>query len=298
MRKHFLSIADLSSADLLQIIERASARPRGHSTQLAGTNWLFLFEKPSLRTRCSLELAIRHLGGEVLTPSQDEIGLGTREPVDHIARVVRRWFDGIVLRVRRQVLSGFAKTAEQSILINALTEWEHPLQILADLTTVYQLRKKLNLSWCFIGDGNNVCHSLILASALLNIPLTVCTPPDYAPKRELLAQAQQLNPDLSLTETTDPQKGVRGAEVIYTDTWVSMGQEAEAKERRKKFVPYQVNQKLLETASKDPILLHCLPAHPGEEIEEPLLQSESIWLQAENRYYSARALLEWLTRAS
>lgn len=298
MKKHLISFLDFEKEEVLEIVRRASRRASPtQNMRWRGTTWIFFFQKPSLRTRLSLELAIRAHGGETVVLSMEECQLEKREPAEHVAKVLSRWATGLVLRGTHAVLEKFAAESQNLFVLNALTEKEHPLQILADLTTVYQHKQKLDVPWCFIGDGNNVCHSLILACAMLDIPLTVCTPKRYAPEQEIVEKARKHNARFAYTFTEDPRKAVRGAEVIYTDTWVSMGQENERPERLRVFRPFQITEKLLGGSGENAILLHCLPAHPGEEIEESLLERESIWRQAENRYYASLALLEILHAA-
>jgi ornithine carbamoyltransferase len=255
-----------------------------------------LFEKPSLRTRVSFELAMRRLGGEVIYLSPAEVGMGKREAISDVARVLSRYVDIIAARTfSHQTLETMARFATVPV-INALSDLKHPCQTLADLMTI--LEKKGGLSGrklAFLGDGNNVAHSLMLGAALSGMNFCIASPRDYQIQAKILKQAQAYarvnNVEISLTE--DPRLAARAADIVYTDTWTSMGQEAEAEVRRRVFAPYQVNENILSLADKDVIVMHCLPAHYGEEVADGILDGRHsvVFDQAENRLYAQQALI-------
>ncbi len=271
-------------------------RARSWLEVLSGKTLALLFEKPSLRTRVSFELAMRQLGGEVVYLSPAEVGMGKREAISDVARVLSRYVDVIAARTfSHQTLETMANFASVPV-INALSDQEHPCQTLADLMTI--MEKKGGLSGrklAFLGDGNNVAHSLMLGAALSSMNFYIASPRDYQVRAEILEKAQayarENGSEIFLTE--DPRLAARGADIVYTDTWTSMGQEAEAEVRRRVFAPYQVNQKILSLADKDVIVMHCLPAHYGEEVADGILdgQHSVVFDQAENRLYAQKALI-------
>lgn len=295
--KDLLSVADFSAADIERLISRAlEGKQKGIPSLLSNKAFGLLFEKPSLRTRVSFELAIHYLGGYVFYLSPEEVGLGKREPVADVARVLSRYVDGIIARTfSHETLETLAYYATVPV-INALSDLEHPCQALSDLLTIYEKRTKLRgLTLAFIGDGNNVAHSLLLAASLSGLNFNIASPPGYQVKEKVLQLGRQFAKarGSQIWATPDPRQAVKDADVVYTDVWTSMGQEAEAEQRRLAFAGYQVDNKLLSLAKKDALLMHPMPAHHGEEIAVGLLDSPSsvVFDQAENRLHLQKALL-------
>lgn len=295
--KHFLSVADLSAAEIEKIIDRAIGLKEAKVSPVLHSKVLVLvFEKPSLRTRVSFEVAIRQLGGGSIYLSPGEIGLGKREPVSDIARVLSRYVDGIIARTfSHGTLEELANYSTVPV-INALSDYEHPCQALADMVTVREKKGRLKgLTIAYVGDGNNVAHSLLLAATLTGANIHVASPSGYAVREEILKLARTFawrsGSRIFLTE--EPQEAVKDADVVYTDVWTSMGQEAEAEQRRSAFSRYQVSADLLSLAKKDVILMHPMPAHHGEEVAVGLLDSPCsvVFDQAENRLHLQKALL-------
>jgi ornithine carbamoyltransferase len=301
MKRDLLSLSDLSSEEILKIIYKATdlkeeLKFEARLNYLLGKSCALIFEKPSLRTRVTFELALAQLGGIPIYLTQADIGLGKREAISDIAKNLSRWVSGIIARTyAHSTLEELAKYSNIPV-INALSDLEHPCQALADFLTIYEKQGKLegtHLAW--IGDGNNVCHSLMLGAALLGMNMYIATPRGYEPKEAIVKKAleisQKTNAKIFLTNY--PQEAVKDAKFIYTDTWVSMGQEAETEVRRKIFRPFQVNKELLENAPSVHYIMHCLPAHRGEEITDEVLDGpHSIVLeQAENRLHVQRAVL-------
>lgn len=299
-RKGLLSIVDLSADDIHRLIGRALDLKRGAPGQpLAGKVLALLFEKPSLRTRVSFDVAMHQLGGHTIYLSQSEVGLGKREPVADVARVLSRYVNCLAVRTFSQATLEELACYASVPVINALSDAEHPCQALADLLTIAEKKKKLpGLALAFVGDGNNVAHSLLLAAALVGIHFRMASPKGYEPRAEIMDQARAFarksGSEIQLTQ--EPEVAVAKADVVYTDVWTSMGQEAEAEARRKAFAGYQVNRRLLRLAERDVLFLHPLPAHPGEEIEPGLLDSPRsvVFDQSENRLHLQKALLEEL----
>jgi ornithine carbamoyltransferase len=303
VREHrdFLSVTDLKPSEVEMLFEWAgeyksgAVRKRLRETLLYSSVAL-LFEKPSLRTRVTFELAVKQLGGHPVVLTQAEVGLGTREAVKDIARNLARWVDIIVARVHKhKTLEEMAEWADVPV-INALSDIEHPCQALADLFTLKERFGDVKgKHLVFIGDGFNVAHSLLLLSAMLGVNISVITPKGYEPKEGIVQRA------ISIAKTTgskvtvgnDPYEAVKSADAIYTDVWVSMGQEEEAEKRRVDFAPYQVNERMLESAPSHAVVMHCLPAHRGEEITDEVLDSQRCvaFEQAENRLHTQKALL-------
>jgi ornithine carbamoyltransferase len=295
--KDLLSVADLSAAETWEIIAQALQMKLGPVPQsLSGKILALMFEKPSLRTRVSFEVAVHQLGGYCFYLSPDEVGLGKREPVPDVARVLSRYVHGIIARTfSHETLQMLAKHSTVPV-INALSDLEHPCQALADVMTIQEKKGKLKgLNLAFIGDGNNVAHSLLLAAAQTGINFRIASPPGYMVKDEILQAAKEFaahsGSQISLTE--EPEQAVKDADVVYTDVWMSMGQESEAEKRRKAFAGYQVDARLLSLAKKDVVFMHPLPAHHGEEVATGLLESPCsvVFDQAENRLHLQRALL-------
>lgn len=267
---------------------------------LRGKALALVFEKPSLRTRVSFEIAMRQLGGYAIYLSPEEVGLGKREPVADVARVLSRYVDAIAARTfSHDTLRGLAENSSVPV-INALSDLEHPCQAFADLLTIYEKKGSLSgLTLAFIGDGNNVANSLLLAASLAGMNFHIASPPGYEIKQELLEQGREFatvsGSKISLTD--DPHEAVKDADVVYTDVWISMGQEAQL-ERRLVFRGYQVNAELLDSAKQDALFMHPLPAHHGEEISAGLLGDARsvVFDQAENRLHMQKALLGQLIR--
>ena len=295
--RHFLSSADLTRDAALQLFalaadlkQRWKAGRRG--TPLAGRTLALIFEKPSLRTRVTFEVGIVQLGGRAVHLSGHEIGLGTRESVLDVARNLSLWVDGIAARVySHETIEALARHASVPV-INGLSDGEHPCQALADFFTLWERGVDLGtmrLAW--LGDGNNVCHSVLLLGALLGASLVVACPPGYAPDARVQAAVRKLGGRLEVTE--DPRKAATGADVIYTDVWVSMGQEAERERRLEAFGRYQVNEAVVGVAKPSALVMHCLPAHRGEEITDAVLDGpRSVVLeQAENRLHAQKAVV-------
>ena len=293
--KDLLSIADLNSQELLELLKLAQQLKSGEIKPKCDRTLGLLFSKASTRTRVSFTVAMYQLGGQVidLNPNVTQVGRG--EPLKDTARVLDRYLDVLAIRTFAQAdLETFAQYAQIPV-INALTDLEHPCQILADLLTIQECFDSLEgLTLTYVGDGNNVAHSLLLGGALAGVNVRVASPDNYLPNPEVVKQAQNLaGKNTEITVTNDAIAAVTGAEVIYTDVWASMGQEDLADSRIPIFQPYQVNEDLLSHAAKDAIVLHCLPAHRGEEITDAVMEGERsrIWDQAENRMHAQKALL-------
>ena len=296
MKRDLLSVSELKREEIEQLIEQALImKQEDTSGLLPGKALALLFEKPSLRTRVSFEIAMHQLGGYAIYLSPDEVGLGKREPVPDVARVLSRYVDGIAARTfSHETLRVLAENSSVPV-INALSDLEHPCQALSDLLTIYEKKGRLSgLTLAFIGDGNNVANSLLLAASLTGMNFHIASPSGYEIKKELLKQGREFaalsGSQIRLTD--EPRGAVKGADIVYTDVWISMGQEAEV-ERRLAFQGYQVDAELLALARQDVLFMHPLPAHHGEEISVGLLgDSRSIVFdQAENRLHLQKALL-------
>ena len=297
MLKHFLSIAELTPAPLWNLLEAGlEAKKRSGNTTLGGKGLALLFEKPSLRTRVSFEVAMRQLGGYCIYLSPAEVGLGKREAATDVARVLSRYVDGIAARTFSQgTVEELAAHATVPV-INALSNEEHPCQALADLLTVYERKGRLKgTTIAFIGDANNVANSLMLASAMVGAHFRIASPPAYGPRPPVWEKAQSWarSTGAIMASFTDPREAAAGADVLYTDVWASMGQEGEAEIRRAAFAGYQVNPALVALAQPDALLMHPLPAHYGEEVSLEVAASPQwvAWEQAENRLHAQKALL-------
>ncbi len=300
--RDLLSLADLSTQEVLYLLEFAAQLKAGVVQPRCPNQVLgLIFSKASTRTRVSFTTAMYHMGGQVIDLNLQNTQLGRGEPIQDTARVLSRYLDVVAIRTYDQSeVETFATYADIPV-INALTDLEHPCQILADLQTIRESFPRFEgLTLTYLGDGNNVAHSLLIGCALAGINVRVASPERYLPRPEIVTQAQKLAGDRAQVEVmTDPEKAVRGAQVLYTDVWASMGQENLADERMPIFMPYQLNAELLSTAAPDAIVLHCLPAHRGEEITEAVLEGPQsrIWDQAENRMHSQKALLAALLGA-
>ncbi len=290
-----LGIGDLSATEMTQVLDLGAALKSGQRSPRCQKILGLLFDKASTRTRVSFSAAIYQLGGQVLdlNPSVTQVGRG--EPAKDTARVLDRYLDILAIRTFEQSkLEIFAKYAEIPV-INALTDLEHPCQILADFMTIKECFGELKGSTVtYLGDGNNVAHSLILGGALMGMKIRVATPKDYQPLPMIIEQAKELaEPGFEITITDDPVAAVKDSHVLYTDVWASMGQEDLAASRIPIFQPYQINDELLNKADNSAIVLHCLPAHRGEEITESVIEGtqSKVWDQAENRMHAQKALM-------
>ncbi|MGB7445163.1 MAG: ornithine carbamoyltransferase [Coleofasciculaceae cyanobacterium] len=293
--RDLLGLADLSHTEIQELLNVA-AQLKANQLNLRCNKVLgLLFYKASTRTRVSFSVAMYQLGGQVidLNPSLTQVGRG--EPAVDTARVLDRYLDILAIRTFEQKqLETFAEYANIPI-INALTDLEHPCQVLADLLTVQECFGSLaGLTLSYFGDGNNVAHSLLLGAALMGMNVRIATPSAYQPRAEIVQQAQQIaSGKTEVTITDDPVMAAKDAQVLYTDVWASMGQEASASNRIPVFQPYQLNSQLLQHADSQAIVLHCLPAHRGEEITDEVMEGKQsrIWDQAENRMHAQKALL-------
>ena len=297
MKKDLLSIADLNRKEIEHLIEQAwRMKQKGASLLLSGRTLALLFEKPSLRTRVSFEMAMYQLGGHSIYLSPEEVGLGKREPAADIARVLSRYVNGIAARTFSQetlrILAGHSSVP----IINALSDLEHPCEALSDLLTIYEKKERLSgLTLAFIGDGNNVANSLLLSACLAGMNFRLAYPPGHGVKEEVSNKGEEFAAlsGSQILITNDPYEAAKDSDIIYTDVWTSMGQEAEAEKRRLAFSGYQVNNKLLSSAKEDVLFMHPLPAHHGEEISAGLLDDPRsvVFDQAENRLHLQKALL-------
>jgi ornithine carbamoyltransferase len=297
---HVLSVADLDGASITEVVEHALALkalgPGGGRSALLAGRWVALvFDKPSLRTRVSFEVGIQRLGGGTTTLAGSEIGLGSRESLADIARTLSRYVNAIVVRMLSHAGLEELAAAATVPVVNALSEREHPCQALADLLTVREhLGSLRGRRLAYVGDGNNVCHSLLLAGAAVGLEVRVATPPGFGPDPSIVDQAAQLARGTGgrVLIGTDPVAAVRGADAIYTDVWASMGAEHEAADRRRAFAGYRVSA-ALQAEAPDAIVMHCLPAHRGEEIDAAVIDGPRsvVFDQAENRMHAQQALL-------
>jgi len=294
---HLVSIRDLTREEILSLFRlaaelKAKQKAGDRAAPLAGRTLALVFEKPSLRTRVTFEVGMVHLGGRAIHLSAQEIGLGVRESVHDVARNLGRWVDMIAARTfRHETVEGLARHAGIPV-VNGLSDLEHPCQALADFFTLWERGwdlTKIRLAW--IGDGNNVCHSIMLLAALTGTAVMVACPPGYEPKPAIQTACRELGCRFSIT--ADPREAAEGADVLYTDVWISMGQEAERAERLEAFRRYQVNETLIGFAKPSAVVMHCLPAHRGEEITDAVVDGpKSLVLdQAENRLHAQKAVL-------
>ena len=293
--RDFLDVADLDAVELREVLDLAHAIKAGRWAErpLEGRHVAMLFQRPSHRTRVSFEVGIARLGGTTTTLTEHDVQMGVRETVGDAARVLDRYVDGIVARLRTHVDLIELATAAEKPVINALTDRSHPCQILADLVTLEDKCGPLaGQHVVYIGDGNNIAASLMEAAALLEFPLTVIAPPGHQPKDAVVKRAGSLNPvSFRVTLSTDVAD-VATATAVYTDVWASMGQESEREVRRRAFAAYQVNQALMDSAP-DAVFMHCLPAHRGEEVTDEVIDGPRsvVFEQAGNRLYAQMALM-------
>jgi ornithine carbamoyltransferase len=297
--RDFTRVADFSRAELelvLELAERMKAAPRGEQLVLPGRSLGMIFQKPSTRTRVSFEVGIAQLGGHGLYLRADDLQLGRGETIRDTATVLSRYLDGILIRTFAQSdVEELAEHAEIPV-INGLTDETHPCQALADVLTIRERLGRLEgVRVVYLGDGNNVCSSLMVAAARLGSSFVAATPPGYEPDERALATAQA---SAEVEILNDPEAAVRGADVLYTDVWTSMGQEDERERRLRDLAGFGITQELLAQAADGAIVLHCLPAHYGEEITEAVLYGpqSAVWDQAENRLHAQKALMALLMR--
>ena len=299
MNKDFLSIRDLSIYEFSQLLDRAAEvkkHPHKYRRALEHRILAMIFQKPSLRTRMTFEAGMLQLGGEAIYLAPSDIQMGSREGAYDIGKNLERWVDGIMLRTfGHQIAVDLAASAKIPV-INALTDLSHPCQAMADFLTLREHKGALsNLKLAYVGDGNNVCHSLMLAAARGGTKMAVGTPAGYEPKPEMVQAAREDGKDtgFALTLTNSAEEAVSGADAVYTDVWASMGQEAEKEKRARIFAPYQVNAALVALARPGVIAMHCLPAHRGQEITDEVCDGphSALWDQAENRMHAQKAIL-------
>lgn len=300
MKRDFISIFNLNQKEMYHLFELAQklkqSQKKGVAHKILRDKTLaMVFEKPSLRTRVTFETGMTQLGGHAIYLAPTDIKLGTRETVPDAAKNLSRWVDLIMARVfAHKTVADLAAHASIPV-INGLSDLEHPCQVMCDLLTIIEHKKSLEKTTvAYVGDGNNVCNSLIAASALLGFTLIIATPQGYEPREAYLAEAGKTR------LTNDPHEAVNNADVVYTDVWASMGQEQEAEKRKKVFAPFQVSAGLLERAHKDHVVMHCLPAHRGEEITDDVIDGPHsiVFDQAENRLHIQKAIMVWLSETS
>ena len=302
MPKDFLTLADWSAEELLAMLARARELKellrRGQRPQtLQGRALAMFFEKPSLRTHVTFEAGMTQLGGHAILLRPEQVGIGTREAPSDVAQNLSRWVDGIMARTYSHALVEELARVATIPVINGLTDLLHPCQVMADFQTIAERAELKDAVIAYVGDGNNMANTLLLGCAVLGIELRLATPASHRPALRVRQQAEELaaRSGARLSWSQDPAEAVRGAGFVYTDTWTSMGQEQEAELRRRIFAPYQVNARLLELAP-DAFVMHCLPAHRGEEITDEVLDGERsiVFDQAENRLHAQKAILERL----
>ena len=300
--KDLLTGAEWSPADTRELLQRTAdikARPSRFASMLRGKHIALIFEKPSLRTRVTFEVGIQSMGGDVVFLDHTQARLGERESIPDVARNLECWVQGIVARVYEQrVLEEMAASINIPV-VNALSDKFHPCQALADYFTLEEKIGSLKgFKLAYVGDGNNVCHSLLILTARLGVNFRIATPPNYAPAPDVLADAKRAAKETRarIELFTNPSEAVAGAQAVYTDSWTSMGFEAEEKVRRNVFKAYQVNRKLMEQAAPGAFFMHCLPAHRGAEVTDEVLDSPTsiVLKQSENRMYVQKAILHVL----
>ena len=299
MQKDFLSIRDLSVYEFSRMLDQAAEvkkHPDKYRKALKDKILAMIFQKPSLRTRMTFEAGMLRLGGEAIYLAPSDIQMGSREGAFDIGKNLERWVDGIMIRTfGHQIAVDLAASCKIPV-INALTDLSHPCQAMADFLTLREHKGALSgLKLTYVGDGNNVCHSLMLAAARGGTKMAVATPAGYEPKTEVVQWAREDGRDtgFALTLTTSPEEAVSGADAVYTDVWASMGQESEKEARARIFAPYQVNARLMAHAKADALFMHCLPAHRGDEVTNEVIDSPNsvVYDEAENRLHAQKAIL-------
>ncbi|MDQ1265790.1 MAG: ornithine carbamoyltransferase [Bacteroidota bacterium] len=304
MKKDFLTIRDFSKEEILRTFDIAIDMKKDRSKYaevLKGKTLALIFEKPSLRTRTSFDVGIQQLGGFSLYLSPNEINLGKRESVYDVAKNLERMVQGIMIRTfGHDIVENMAKFASIPI-INGLTDYSHPCQAMADFLTILETKGKLEgLKLCYVGDGNNVAHSLMFAGARLGVNVTIATPKGYEPNlnayRDAVEDAKETGAKIEVVN--DPMECVRNADAVYTDVWASMGQESEAAKRRTIFLPFQVNENLMANAAPGAIFMHCLPAHRGDEVTDGVIDADYsvVFPEAENRLHVQKAIIYQLMK--
>lgn len=299
MKKDFLSVLDFTTEDILRTFDLAlkmKANPENYWDALKGKTLALIFEKPSLRTRTSFDVGIQQLGGFSLYLSPNEINLGKRESVYDVAKNLERMVQGIMIRTySHKIVEDMAKFARIPI-INGLTDFSHPCQAMADFLTILEIKESFKgIKLAYVGDGNNVAHSLMFAGARLGVDVTIGCPQGYEPNliafQRATEHAKLTNAKISVVH--NPKEAVKDADIVYTDVWASMGQEAEAEKRKRIFTPFQVNDELMSYAKDSAIFMHCLPAHRGEEVTDSVIDStySVVYQEAENRLHVQKAIM-------
>ena len=299
MKKDFLSIRDLSIYEFSRLLDSAvevKKHPRKYRRALEHRILAMIFQKPSLRTRMTFEAGMLQLGGEAIYLAPSDIQMGSREGAYDIGKNLERWVDGIMLRTFGHQIAVDLAASTKIPVINALTDLSHPCQAMADFLTLREHKGSLaNLKLAYVGDGNNVCHSLMLAAARGGTKMAVGTPAGYEPNPEMVRAAREDGKDtgFALTLTNSAEEAASGADAVYTDVWASMGQEAEKEKRARIFAPYQVNARLMSHAKNGALFMHCLPAHRGDEVTDDVIDAPSavVYDQAENRLHAQKAIL-------
>lgn len=299
MKRDFLTLRDLSAGEISKILNRASELKSGKNASacpLIGKSIGLFFEKASTRTRVSFQTGIYQLGAQSIYINPSELQLGRGETIEDTAKVLSRYLNAIIVRTfAHKTIEILARNAAIPV-INGLTDLHHPCQVLADLLTIKEKKGRLNIRLAYVGDGNNVANSLIDAALLTGLALVMACPKGYEPDSKVYEKAHSEGANVSISN--DPEKAVKGADVLYTDVWISMGQEKEREKKKKAFKNFQVNKKLLSLAKPDAIVMHCLPAHREEEITSDVIDSPQsvVFDQAENRLHTQKALLEMLIK--
>lgn len=301
---HLLAISDLKKVEIDGLLQRAASLKERHKKgipyqPLRGKVLGLIFEKASTRTRVSFETAMSHLGGSAVFISHKDSQIGRGEPIKDTSRVMSRYVDAVVIRTfGHEIIEEFARYSSVPV-INGLTDLHHPCQVLSDVLTIVEKKGGYTgINACWIGDGNNMANSWIEAASVLGFTLKLACPPGYGPDPKVMERAgissKARGPNVMLVNT--PEEAAKGADVLNTDVWASMGQESERDKRARAFADYQINSRLLGLAKKDAIVMHCLPAHRGEEITEDVLEGSNsvVWDQAENRLHMQKAILDWL----
>ncbi len=304
MTKDFLKVTDFSRQEIIETIDLAIDMKKDkakYAEALKGKTLALIFEKPSLRTRASFDIGIQQLGGYSLYLSPNEISLGKRESVEDIGRVLGRMADGIMIRTFAHSIVDRMSACTKIPIINGLTDYTHPCQAMADFMTIKEIKGSFDgLKLTYVGDGNNVAHSLMFAGARLGVDVTIACPVGFEPNLIAYQEAQEAAKETGakIVVEHDVVKAVKGSDVVYTDVWASMGQEAEAAERKKIFMPYQVNAELFSNANKDAMFLHCLPAHRGEEVCSDVIDTDAshVFQEAENRLHAQKAVMYQLMK--
>jgi ornithine carbamoyltransferase len=295
----YLSVDDLSPKEFIELLDLAAdlkARPEAYAGRLAGRSVALVFEKPSTRTRVSFEVGVAQLGAHPVVLSAGDLQLGRGETIEDTGRVLSRYVDAIVLRTFEQERLEVLAEAASVPVVNSLSDFEHPCQALADLLTVREgIGGPGGHTLTYLGDGNNVAHSLLLAGAKTGMRVRIATPPGFEPIPQVVHRAEEIAAETggAIEVLNDPGAAATGADILYTDVWASMGQEAEADERLLVFTPYQIDQRLVDLAHDGVMVMHCLPAHRGQEIAADVMDGPraAVWDQAENRLHTQKALL-------